>query len=150
MKKNILPIAFGLVLILSFVSCERCIKCEILGNTPDTSNLVNDTVINPGGFAGLVDTNNKFYDEFCGSRSEVDAFEADVKFNAENRECRIYAFRKVPSLDTIATMTYCGGPLQFVAYEQGLDTLKTTLYADLDVEWVVDKTLLNPATWTCK
>lgn len=144
MKKSILLIAFGLLLSLGFVSCEHCIKCEIIGNIPDTTN------IGGNGFTGLVDTNNVFYDEFCGSKSEADAFEADVKFNADNRECRIYAFRKIPSLDTIATMIYCGGPIQFIAFEKGLDTLKTTTYANMDIEWVVDTTLLNPATWSCK
>ncbi|MCF8372932.1 MAG: hypothetical protein K9H64_15025 [Bacteroidales bacterium] len=151
MKKNILLIAFGLVLSLGFVSCEQCIKCEIIGNIPDTSFMVNDTnLFLKAGVSGFLDTNNKFYPEFCGSKSEREAFESDVRFNAESRECRIYAFRKIPSLDTIATMIYCGGPIQFKEFEYGLDTLKTTTYSELDVEWVVDTTLLNPATWSCK
>ncbi|MEA3443584.1 MAG: hypothetical protein U9R19_02535 [Bacteroidota bacterium] len=151
MKNSIIIIAFGLVLSLGFVSCETCIKCEILGNIPDTSFLSPDTSTLKGSIAsGLIDTNNIYYDEFCGSSSEIEAFEADVKFASDQRQCKIYSIRKIATLDTMATLIYCGGWQHFEDFEYGLDTLIITTYANQDAEWVIDTVLLNPATWTCK
>ena len=153
MKKNILFLLTGLVLSTAFFSCDKCVKCEILGNIPDTMWLVPDTASNLKTeivTADLVDTNNIFYDEFCGSSSEIDAFEADVQYAAESRECKIYVVRKLRTFDTLASYIYCGGPKQLADFEYGLDTLINTLYDGQDAEWLTDTILPNPATWSCK
>ncbi len=145
MKKYFLQITLALVISFGFISCEHCIKCEIVGNIPDTTSLDPNTET-----ADLLDTNNAYYDEFCGSSSEIEAFETDVEFAAVNRECRIYAIRKIQTYDTMATMIYCGGWRHLAAFENGLDTLILTTYANQDAEWVLDTALYNPASWVCK
>lgn len=135
MSKKVIVLLSLLISVTAFYSCEECIKCEIIGNSVDSQL--------------LTDTNNVYYDEFCGSPSEADAFREDVKYAAESRSCKIYSIRKIATGEVLISMVYCGGKQQLDQFEYGLDSLLYTTYQDQDAEWVIDTLITNPAAWKC-
>jgi hypothetical protein len=137
MKISIRFIAIILTTIL-LSSCEVCIKCEIKGSKIDD--------------VYLIDSNNVVYNEFCGSPSEAEAFENDVKYEAETRTCKIYKIDRMDNGLNEKTFTYCGGNQHHQAFMNGLEVMIDTLYTEqgVDVRLYVDTTISNPATWQCK
>lgn len=135
MKKIISVSALVLLMAFVFNSCERCINCQIIGNSIDTLLLSDkDTII---------------YDEFCGSPSEVNAFENDVKYEAESRACKIYKIDRLDNGTNLQTYTVCGAQKNHEAFELTLDSIINTVYAGVDVRMYVDTTIINPGKWSC-
>jgi hypothetical protein len=135
MKNSVLWLV-GLLLLVSVSSCEKCIKCQILGkNYQDT--LFQDTV-------------KIIYPEFCGTPSEVSAFESDVEFAANNRKCVTYSIRKIEDNSALVTSTVCGGTADQERALEILDSLVQVVYANVDVALIVDTVRANPGKWECK
>lgn len=120
-----------------FTSCTKCITCQIQGHSLNDSIYADNSVID--------------YEEFCGTLTELEAFEGDVKFNAENRACVSYTIRKYATDEVLATFHSCGGIIQLEAFKNYLeeDVLNTS-YAGQDVYLRLEATLPNPGTYSCK
>ncbi len=121
--------------LISF-SCERCIQCEIYGN-PISDSLFNDrdTIV---------------YPEFCGTPSEVEAFEGDVQHNADARQCVVYSIIRASDQVTLATYAHCGGIQQLETFTQFLnDSILNSVYLDQEVFLLLDTTIQNPGTYKC-
>ncbi len=128
-------VAIGIIAVFSF-GCERCIQCEIYGNAID------DQAFN--------DQDTIVYPEFCGSPSEVTAFEGDVEFNAEARKCVVYNIIRANDQELLSTYTYCGGIQQLETFNQFLnDSILNNLFLGQDVFLILDTTIMNPGTYKC-
>jgi hypothetical protein len=135
-----ITIRFFLITLMALMvsSCEVCIKCEIKGSKIDD--------------VYLIDSNHVVYNEFCGTPSETEAFENDVKFEAETRNCKIYKIDRLDNGLNEKTFTYCGGNQHHSAFIHSLEVMIDTVYTQqgVDVRLYVDTTISNPATWKCK
>lgn len=135
MRKVIFPF-FLLALAFAFFSCEKCIKCEIQGKNYQDSVYFDSVKI--------------VYPEFCGTPSEVDAFQADVEYAANSRKCIIYSIRRVVDNTPLLTSTMCGNAKDQEVFTAQLDSIMEYVYPDLDVELSIDTIISNPAKWECK
>lgn len=133
------PFILFITLISSFIifsSCSQCINCIISGNSLD------DSI--------YVDTTQVFYDDFCGSISEADAFEADVKFEADSRYCVTYTIRKFIDDAALAVYTKCGSLEDIQTFRVYLeDEILNSLYAGQDVYLKMDASVPNPGKYKC-
>lgn len=127
------------IIISSFTlaSCTKCITCQIQGHSLNDSIYADNQVID--------------YDEFCGTLTELEAFEGDVKFNAENRACVSYTIRKYLNDEVLANFHACGGIEHLQEFRNYLeeDILNVT-YAGQDVYLRLETTIPNPGSYSCK
>jgi hypothetical protein len=98
----------------------------------------------------FIDSVKIIYPEFCGSSSEIDAFEADVEFAASNRNCVTYSIRKLADQSHIFDSTFCGAPNEQENFQEYLDSLTQVISLTLDVELQIDTIVSNPGKWECK
>jgi len=128
-----------LIFILSFASliissCSKCITCEIIGHSLNETFIDNDTIR---------------YDEFCGTKSEVNAYESDVKWEAENRRCVLYTIQTLPDSSVFFHGFVCGGIKEQEEMAEYIDSIFMANFQPQDAEIVVDSVLPNPGTWKC-
>ncbi|MCF8295632.1 MAG: hypothetical protein K9I34_06155 [Bacteroidales bacterium] len=122
--------------IIIFSSCSQCMSCVISGNSLDDSIYVDTTLV--------------MYDDFCGTLSEVDAFEADVKFESDARYCVTYTIRKFIDDAALAVYTKCGSLEDIQAFKVYLeDDVLNSQYAGQDVYLKLDASVPNPGTYNC-
>jgi hypothetical protein len=134
MNKLILIILFGSLL---FTSCTKCITCQIQGHSLNDSTFADTQIID--------------YDEFCGTLTELEAFEGDVKFNAENRACVSYTVRKYSTDEVLSTFHACGGINQLQEFKTYLEEeVLDGTYVGQDVYLKTEVTVPNPGTYSCK
>jgi hypothetical protein len=161
--RNSIILFFLLLGFGSMISCEQCITCEVIGAI-DTStviiydtSLVDTTGINSGTFYGLIDPDTIIYSEKCGSSSEIEAFEADVVYAAESRNCKVYRIDRLDNGNNLITKILCGGKKNHEFFLAQLDTLMDTTYVnpidptdEIDVRLYVDTTISHPGKWSCR
>lgn len=127
---------FLVLILIGFSSCTKCITCSIIGHSIDDSLYIdNQTIV---------------YDDFCGTLSETEAFEADVKFEAESRQCVSYSLHNFIDDAVLANFHACGNIPDLEAFRNYLeDTVMTQQYAGQDVYLKLDSLRINPGTYTC-
>jgi len=133
--RNIILVFFSLSLILLISnSCKKCVNCEIVGEILDT--------------ALFFDTSHVQFEEFCGTSSEVSAYEADILYLANSRKCATFSILKLPDSTVLSTFTTCGDIYDINKYYKYVDSIKNYAFADENA--IIDTTLFsNPGKWTC-
>lgn len=126
-----------LVSSISLTSCTKCITCQIQGHSLNDSIYADIQIID--------------YEEFCGTMTELEAFEGDVKFNAENRACVSYTIRKYTTDEVLSSFHLCGGIVQLQEFKTYLeDEVLNKNYPGQDVYLRLETTIPNPGSYSCK
>jgi len=129
-------ILFLALILLGFSSCTKCITCSISGHSIDDSLYVDDQTI--------------LYDDFCGTLTETEAFEGDVKFEADSRQCVSYSLHKFVDDSVLANFHACGSIQDLQDFKNYLeDSVMTEIYAGQDVYLKLDSLKINPGTYSC-
>ncbi|MBT3210251.1 MAG: hypothetical protein HN704_08340 [Bacteroidetes bacterium] len=133
--KSFILVFISLFLILSISnSCKKCITCEIVGE------IIDSTL--------FFDTNQVQYEEFCGTPSEISAYEADISYLANGRKCATFSILKLPDSSVLSTYTYCGDMHDIDVYYKYVDSILDYSFAGEDA--IIDTSLFsNPGHWTC-
>jgi hypothetical protein len=115
-------------------SCSRCITCQIIGHSINETFTDNDTVN---------------YNEFCGTPSEVKAFEDDVKWEAESRRCVLYTIQTIHDQTILYHTFVCGGIKEQEQMANYIDSIFLSDFQPQYDEIVIDSIIPNPGTWKC-